>query len=79
MIKAYLLVTVLSFLLACNNQNSEIQKLSNSIEENTTRANEISKPLFFTDSSKSDYKFKRDLTLKQPVDSSLLQVMINAR
>lgn len=61
--------------MSCNNENSEIQEVSNSIEENTRRANEMSTPLFSTDSMKNDYLFKVNSPAEKPVDSSLVQVM----
>lgn len=68
-------MTVIPLLLSCNHENSEIQEVSNSIEENTRRANEMSTPLFSKDSMKNDYKFKINSPSEKPIDSSLIQLM----
>ena len=75
MMKTFLFVTIITLLFSCNHGNSEIQELSNSIEENIRKANEMSTPLFSKDSMKNDYKFKSNSLLEQPIDSSLVQVM----
>lgn len=58
-VKKYSITIIILLLLSCI-VNSDNENVSDTIDENTMRANEFSKPLFAKDTSKTDYIFKKN-------------------
>ena len=77
--KILILLTASLIVVSCNNKEaSEIDLVEKSIEDNTSRANEMSSPSFSEDSLKTNYKFKSNSSEKAEVDSNLHRVMEKA-
>lgn len=58
-VKKYSITIIILLLLSCI-VNSDNENVSDTIDENTMRANEFSKPLFAKDTLKTDYIFKKN-------------------
>jgi hypothetical protein len=74
-----LLMTCIIVFSCYNKENSEVDLIRNSIEDNIKRANKMSNPMFSRDSLKIDYKFRSNSYKKNTTDSNLLQVVEDAQ
>jgi len=75
--KKYTLILFYFVLHSCSENKLEVEKISESIDENIKKARELQKSKYDIDTSNIDYKFQRDQKEKEELEY-LRKVMENS-